>query len=162
MEEYCKAVLFRLDKAIKRIKLYHFQKFIRYKQIQTLIMKNKTNRLFVLTFLIMVTMTSYLFAQSGQPKAADPTLEIARQKIDSLDKKLIEILGARERVVREIGIYKAKNNIPSLQAARFQQVIDKGIAAGKKENLSPQFITELLNAIHKESLRIEDALKESK
>lgn len=107
-------------------------------------------------------MTSYLFAQSGQPKATDPTLEVARQKIDSLDKKLIEILGARERVVKEIGIYKAKNNIPSLQVARFQQVIDKGIAAGKKEDLSPEFITELLNAIHKESLRIEDALKENK
>jgi chorismate mutase len=124
-------------------------------------MKNKTNRLFVLTFLMMI-MTSYLFAQSGQPKAADPTLEMARQKIDSLDKKLIEILGTRERVVKEIGIYKAKNNIPSLQAARFQQVIDKGIAAGKKENLSAEFITEILNAIHKESLRIEDALKENK
>ncbi|MDB5155639.1 MAG: hypothetical protein JWR50_346 [Mucilaginibacter sp.] len=107
-------------------------------------------------------MTSHLFAQSGQPKAADRTLEKARQKIDSLDKKLIEILGARERVVKEIGIYKAKNNIPSLQAARFQQVIDKAIEAGKKEDLSPGFITEVLNAIHKESLRIEDALKEKK
>ena len=125
-------------------------------------MKNKTNRLFVLTFLLMMIMTNHLFAQSGQPKAADPTLEAARHKIDSLDKKLIEILGARERVVKEIGIYKAKNNIPSLQAARFQQVIDKGIAAGKKEDLSPEFITEMLNAIHKESLRIEDALKENK
>lgn len=107
-------------------------------------------------------MTTCLIAQSGQPKPADHTLETARHKIDSLDKKLIEILGARERVVKEIGIYKAKKNIPSLQAARFQQVIDKGIAAGKKEDLSPEFITELLNAIHKESLRIEDALKESK
>jgi len=124
-------------------------------------MKNKINRLFALTFLMMI-MTSHLFAQSGQPKAADPTLEKARQKIDSLDKKLIEILGARERVVKEIGIYKAKNNIPSLQAARFQQVIDKAIEAGKKEDLSPEFIIEVLNAVHKESLRIEDALKEKK
>lgn len=125
-------------------------------------MKNKTIRLFTLTFFALIIMTSYLFAQSGQPKAADPTLETARHKIDSLDKKLIEILGARERVVKDIGIYKAKNNIPSLQATRFQQVINKGIEAGKKENLSPGFITELLNAIHKESLRIEDDLKENK
>jgi len=34
-------------------------------------------------------------------------------------------------------------------------VVDKGIAAGNKEGLSLEFITELLNAIHKESLRIE-------
>lgn len=95
----------------------------------------------------------------NMPAAKDMVLEMNRKKIDSLDKKLIEVLGARERVVREIGIYKAKNNIPSLQAARFQQVLDKAIAAGAKEGLSAEFITEMLNAIHKESLRIEDELK---
>jgi chorismate mutase len=95
----------------------------------------------------------------GQTSASDPFLQSKRAEIDSLDKRLYEVLGARERVVREIGVYKAKNNIPPLQAARFQQVLDKGIEAGKKEGLSAEFVTELLNAIHKESLRIEDALK---
>ncbi|HEV2478202.1 MAG TPA: chorismate mutase [Puia sp.] len=95
----------------------------------------------------------------GQTTASDPFLKSKRAEIDSLDKKLFEVLGERERVVKEIGVYKAKNNIPSLQAARFQQVLDKGIEAGKKEGLSAEFVTELLNAIHKESLRIEDALK---
>lgn len=93
------------------------------------------------------------------PPAKDMVLEMNRKKIDSLDKKLIEILGERERVVKAIGIYKAKNNIPSLQTARFQQVLDRAVAAGAKEELSAEFITELLNAIHKESLRIEDGLK---
>ena len=69
-------------------------------------MKNIINRLLVVTFLLMI-MTNRLFAQPEQPKAADRTLEKDRQKIDSLDQKLIEILGARERVVKEIGIYKA-------------------------------------------------------
>lgn len=95
----------------------------------------------------------------GQGTASDVFLKEKRAAIDSLDKKLFEVLGARERVVKQIGVYKAKNNIPSLQAARFQQVLDKGIEAGKKEGLSAEFVTELLNAIHKESLRIEDALK---
>jgi chorismate mutase len=35
----------------------------------------------------------------------------------------------------------------------------KGIEAGEKEGLSAEFISELLNAIHKESLRIEESLK---
>jgi chorismate mutase len=87
-------------------------------------------------------------------------LATSRVKIDSLDDQLIKILGERERIVKAIGIYKAKNHIPPLQAARFQQVVDKGIAAGSKEGLSSGFITELLNAIHKESLRIEgDSVK---
>jgi len=100
-------------------------------------------------------------AQTHPAANPDPFLQAKRKQIDSLDRQLFEVLGARERVVKEIGAYKAKNNIPSLQAARFQQVLDKGIEAGKKEGLSEQFVTELLNAIHKESLRIEDALKTS-
>lgn len=92
-------------------------------------------------------------------KSTDQTLKISRNKIDSLDKKLIALLGGREQVVKEIGIYKAKNNIPPLQADRFKQVLEKTIEAGKKEGLSEIFITELINAIHKESLRIEEEIK---
>jgi len=86
-------------------------------------------------------------------------LDAGRVKIDSLDNELIKILGERERIAKAIGVYKAKNNIPPLQEARFKQVVEKTIAAGNKVGLSPEFITELLNAIHKESLRIENAVK---
>ncbi|WP_310102923.1 chorismate mutase [Mucilaginibacter pocheonensis] len=95
-------------------------------------------------------------------KGADQTLQINRKKIDSLDKALIALLGERERVVKDIGIYKAQNNIPALQADRFKQVVEKSVAAGKKEDLSETFITELMNAIHKESLRIEEEIKAKK
>ena len=112
-------------------------------------------------FILALAAGSMLIANTsfGQTAGSDAFLQSRRSEIDSLDKKLFEVLGARERVVKEIGVYKAKNNIPSLQAARFQQVLDKGIEAGKKEGLSAEFVTELLNAIHKESLRIEEALK---
>lgn len=57
-------------------------------------------------------------AQTDSKQNTDNPMEIQRRKIDSLDKKLIEILGARERAVKEIGIYKAKNNIAPLQPDR--------------------------------------------
>lgn len=98
-------------------------------------------------------------AQTDSKLSTDNTIEIQRRKIDSLDKKLIEILGARERAVKEIGIYKAKHNIAPLQTARFQEVMKKSIAAGAEEGLSAEFITKLLNAIHEESLRIEESLR---
>jgi chorismate mutase len=82
-------------------------------------------------------------------------LDVARKKIDSLDSQLINIIGERERIAQAIGVYKATNNIPPLQPARFKQVIDRSIEAGKKQGLSPYFVTEIMNAIHKESLRIE-------
>ena len=83
------------------------------------------------------------------------SLDASRKIIDSLDDELIQVLGQRESIVKAIGIYKAKNHIAPLQAARFQDVINKSIAAGYKQGLSPQFITQLMNAIHEESLRIE-------
>ncbi|HEY4107517.1 chorismate mutase [Puia sp.] len=107
---------------------------------------------------VLVAAGSGISRCQGQT-STDNTMEIQRKKIDSLDKQLIEVLGARERAVREIGIYKAKHNIPPLQAARFQEVMNKSIAAGAKEGLSAEFITKLLNAVHEESLRIEEGIK---
>ncbi|MBB6112062.1 chorismate mutase [Mucilaginibacter lappiensis] len=117
--------------------------------------------------LLLVSLFSYslVSAQTAPMKTSkgnDQTLQVSRKKIDSLDKALIALLGERERVVKEIGVYKAKNNIPALQADRFKQVIEKSIEAGKKESLSETFVTELMNAIHKESLRIEEEIKAQK
>jgi len=98
-------------------------------------------------------------AQTDSLQTNDNTMAIQRQKIDSLDKKLIEILGAREQAVKEIGIYKAKHNIPPLQPARFQEIMKRSISEGEKVGLSAEFITQLLNAIHEESLRIEQRLR---
>lgn len=109
------------------------------------------------TILIVVIFAGLTAA--AQSSANADVLTLNRKKIDSLDKKLIEVLGERERVVKAIGVYKAKNNIPPLQAARFQEVVAKGVQAGEKEGLSAEFVTELLNAIHKESLRIEEQVK---
>lgn len=89
-------------------------------------------------------------------EAKDMTLEMHRKKIDSLDLIVIKVLGERERIVKEIGIYKAKKNIPALQASRFKLVLERAIQAGKKEGLSEEFITTFMNALHKESLRIEE------
>ena len=116
---------------------------------------------YVLILAMLPLLNTAAKAQSAQAKqTSDNTLEINRSKIDSLDRLLMKVIGEREKAVREIGIYKAKNHIPPLQAARFQQVLEKGIAAGKEEGLSAEFVTEILNSIHKESLRIEEEIKQ--
>jgi chorismate mutase len=94
-------------------------------------------------------------AQTKSPAQINLELSASRKQIDSLDKLLIRILGNRQRIVQQIGIYKKQNNVPPLQPARFKQVVEKAIAAGEKEGLSAKFVTELMNAIHKESLRME-------
>lgn len=121
----------------------------------------KRKMLLIITLAVTATVGK---ANGQQPvaSATDTTLENKRKIIDSLDRKLFEVLGARERVVREIGVYKAQHHIAPLQAARFQKVLERGIEEGKKEGLSAEFVTEMLNAIHKESLRIEEAISDDK
>ncbi|WP_436491228.1 chorismate mutase [Chitinophaga sp. ARDCPP14] len=123
-------------------------------------MKN-TFLVFIIT-LAAIAIADKADGQSPSTNITDTVLENKRKDIDSLDKKLFEVLGARERVVREIGVYKARHDIAPLQAARFQKVLERGIEAGKKEGLSAEFVTEMLNAIHKESLRIEEAISDDK
>ena len=101
-------------------------------------------------------------AQSTGHESPDTALTKYRLAIDSLDSSLIRLIGQREKIVREIGIYKAKHDIPSLQVNRFQEVLGRSIAAGKEQGLSPEFITELMNLIHAESLRLENEIKKSK
>jgi chorismate mutase len=113
-----------------------------------------------LAIAIFLLSVKTLKAQSSSGKP-DQTMAVNRKIIDSVDKKLIELLGEREKAVKKIGIYKAQHNIPPLQAARFQEVLNNSIQAGEKQGLSADFITELMNAIHKESLRIEEELKKS-
>ncbi|WP_295677264.1 chorismate mutase [uncultured Mucilaginibacter sp.] len=117
-------------------------------------MKNAFFKAAILAIGICIISIGAVHAQTS-PVNTQQDLAASRHKIDSLDDQLMKVLGERERIVKEIGIYKAKNHIPPLQAARFKQVLDKGIAAGNREGLSSEFVTELLNAIHKESLRIE-------
>jgi chorismate mutase len=88
--------------------------------------------------------------------AKPPTvLETNRKMIDSLDKKIIETIALREKLVKEIGEYKDKNKIPTLQTSRFQEVLNHAVKAGMQQGLSEEFVTQLMNAIHRESLRIE-------
>lgn len=110
-------------------------------------------------FGILLRGAGVAYSQNAPTPTVDSALKIHRQKIDSLDNQLLKIIGLREQIVKEVGVYKAKNNVPALQAARFQQILEKNIALGKQMGLSAEFITELMNAIHKESLRIEEEVK---
>ncbi|RYY37960.1 MAG: hypothetical protein EOP46_00655 [Sphingobacteriaceae bacterium] len=110
---------------------------------------------YLLLIIIAFGISTAALAQTKTTEQINADLAPHRKQIDSLDKLLIQVIGQRQRVVKQVGIYKKKYNVPPLQPARFKQVVDRAIAAGQKEGLSAEFITELMNAIHHESLRIE-------
>lgn len=76
-----------------------------------------------------------------------------RKQIDELDNQLMELLSKRMRISREIGQYKKEHNMTVLQAARYNEILDKRGAQGALCGMSPDFVAKVFESIHEESVR---------
>ena len=79
-------------------------------------------------------------------------LETYRETIDSLDKKLISVLGKRMKVAQQIGELKKQNNLTIFQEKRWGKIRETRISLGTEKGLTENFMQVLLEAIHKESI----------
>ena len=80
-------------------------------------------------------------------------LESFREIIDDMDYKLINTLADRMQVVEEIGRYKKEKNITILQADRWNEIIRDRVQHGVPKGLSEDLLTQILQLVHKESIR---------
>jgi len=76
-----------------------------------------------------------------------------RRQIDNIDEQLLELLAKRMRISREIGIYKKEHNMPILQSPRYNEILEKRSDMGEAMELSTDFVREILQEIHEESVR---------
>ncbi|MBQ9651430.1 MAG: bifunctional 3-deoxy-7-phosphoheptulonate synthase/chorismate mutase type II [Prevotella sp.] len=76
-----------------------------------------------------------------------------RKQIDELDNDLMQLLAKRMRVCREIGQYKKEHNMTVLQAQRYNEILDKRGAQGALCGMDSQFIKNIFEAVHEESVR---------
>lgn len=80
-------------------------------------------------------------------------LEDLRDMIDDVDKELLAILTKRMHIAEQIGRYKLENNITILQPNRWDEIVRERSQAGIKEGLTEEFMFDLYNVVHKESIR---------
>lgn len=80
-------------------------------------------------------------------------IEQFRNRIDSIDQQMIELLGQRMRIVEEIGEYKKNNNVAVFQLRRWEDMLQSRIDFGKKFELNEEYIKNLLQLVHNESIR---------
>ena len=79
-------------------------------------------------------------------------IENCRVEIDDIDEELIQLIARRMLLVREIGVVKKEKNVAVLQPERFRALREALHRRGDKNELSPEFIAMLLEAIHQESI----------
>jgi chorismate mutase len=80
-------------------------------------------------------------------------LESLREKIDSLDLQLLELLSQRMDIVKKIGEYKLENNVAIIQLRRWEAMIKSRVEVGQKLGLDEKYVKDLLRLVHKESIR---------
>jgi chorismate mutase len=82
-------------------------------------------------------------------------LDSLRSAIDRLDEEFMELLAARMNIVREIGDYKKHHKMDVFQPARWEDILQKRLAQGKRLGLADGFVQEIFNNIHNQSLSIQ-------
>ena len=83
-----------------------------------------------------------------------------RQQIDSLDNELIHTLSERMKVCLAVGEFKKKHHVAVVQSNRFNELLARLCQLGKENGLTEDFVKEIMETIHKESVRQQKAFIE--
>lgn len=91
--------------------------------------------------------------------AITPSLDEMRDSLLNLDKSLCFVLAERFCIVKQIGLYKEKLNVPPLDASRWQQVLDDKAEKARQLDVSVELVKNIYNAIHQVALTLEEDVK---
>ena len=86
-------------------------------------------------------------------------LEKLRLEIDSIDQKLLSLLADRMKIAKNIGEIKKQNNVTVLQSNRWNDILESTINKAKNLNLNDEFVKSYMEAIHIESIRIQNIVE---
>ena len=82
-------------------------------------------------------------------------IEKYRSRIDEIDRHLLELLVERFSCSAEIGRIKAEHGLPVLQSDRWEDITETRKLHASSLGLQTEFVDQLLELIHSESLRIQ-------
>jgi len=80
-------------------------------------------------------------------------LDELRDRINSIDERILVLVAERMSVAREIGQYKKENNMTILQVERWNDILKTRSQSGEMKELSADFVIKLCELIHEESIR---------
>ncbi len=88
-------------------------------------------------------------------------LDKLREQINHVDDELILLLGQRMKIAEQIGTYKKNNDVTILQTNRWNDILERAFQKADKLNLSREFITKYLDAVHMESINRQNKIMNS-
>ncbi len=82
-------------------------------------------------------------------------LENYREQINTLDKELIYLFFRRFEIVKEIWKIKKQDWIAPLDNSRWKELMDDNLEVSREFWLKDDFVNDIWNRIHKQSLDLE-------
>ncbi len=98
-------------------------------------------------------MDGLIFRQAKPTPDMQDCLEEWRDLIDQLDEEIAQKLGSRMDIAERIGDHKRTNHVAILQPERWERIMQRQLRLAGHLGLSPAFVQELMDAIHRESIR---------
>jgi chorismate mutase len=90
-------------------------------------------------------------------------IEQIRQILDTMDAEVVDLIGKRMELVKQLGAIKIENNIAIFQQERWREIIESRTGWGQKNDLDADFILKLFALIHDKSIKTQfDLLNELK
>jgi chorismate mutase len=86
--------------------------------------------------------------------AIDPELDALRRAIDDVDRRLLELIAERVRIVLKVGDFKRRRSLPIYDPERERTMIDQLIQIAPKP-LNPEIVRRVFERVIDESRRIE-------
>jgi chorismate mutase len=107
------------------------------------------------TQLNQITIDLKIRQKSSSKEEFQRKLNMHRKELDLIDGTIIDILGDRMGIAKEIGKLKHSENVAILQSSRWSDILSKMVEDGKEKGLSKEFVEEIFRAIHVESINIQ-------
>ena len=85
-------------------------------------------------------------------------LSTFREKIDTIDEKLVRLIHERLEICKDVAIHKSENNIPMMQPERIKEAIAKRRRLAEELSLNPDLIDKIYALIVEEACVLEDEI----
>ena len=96
----------------------------------------------------LIVREEYTQDMSGQMQ-----LEYLRQLMDSLDSEIIDLIAKRMELSEQMALVKKASNLTAYQPGRWREIVETRGERAEAHMLSKEFIVELYEKIHHESIR---------
>lgn len=101
-----------------------------------------------------------LFWKTSSSEEINYTEKLAqfREQINAFDDELLSLIAARMKVSEKIGQLKKESRVTVLQSNRWNEILGRMTTKASKFNLSREFVQAYMEALHVESIRIQETI----